>query len=64
MSLKDNLKATVTNKLGEVSDKAIAKNLEFNIDPELLPQKAVDAVKTVIGKHIYPLTETKTTGNG
>ena len=64
LSLKDNLKATVTNKLGEVSDKAIAKNLEFNIDPELLPQKAVDAVKTVIGKHIYPLTETKTTGNG
>ena len=63
LSLKDNLKATVTSKLGEVSDKAIAKNLEFNVDPELLPQKAVDAVKTVIGKHIYPLTETKTTGD-
>jgi len=29
-----------------------------------LPKKAVDAVKTVIGKHIYPLTETKTTGDG
>jgi Gp5 N-terminal OB domain len=63
LSLKDNLKVTVTSKLGEVSDKAIAKNLEFNVDPELLPQKAVDAVKTVIGKHIYPLTETKTTGD-
>jgi hypothetical protein len=64
LSLKDNLKNTVTNKLGEVSDKAIERNLEFNVDPELLPQKAVNTIKTVIGKHIYPLTETKTTGDG
>lgn len=64
LSLKDNLKATVTSKLGEVKDNAIARNLDFNVDPDLLPQKAVNAVKTVIGKHIYPLTETKTTGDG
>jgi hypothetical protein len=64
LSLKDNLKNTVTNKLGEVSDNAIARNLEFNVDSELLPQKAVNTIKTVIGKRIYPLTETKTTGDG
>lgn len=64
LSLKDDLKTKVTNKLGEVSDNAIARNLDFNVDPELLPQKVSDTVKTVIGKHIYPLTETKTTGDG
>lgn len=64
LSLKDNLKATVTNKLGQVSDNAIARNLDFNVDPELLPQKAVNAVEKVIGKHIYPLTETVIKGTG
>jgi hypothetical protein len=64
LSLNDNLKNNLTNKFGEISDNAIAKNLTFNIDEELLPKKTTESIKTVIGKHIYPLTETKTTDNG
>lgn len=64
LSLTDNLKTTVTNKLGEVKEKAIDKNLDFNVDPELLPKKAVDKINSVLGKRVYPSTETKTTGDG
>lgn len=57
LSLPDNLKTTLTDKISEVSSAASAKNLEFNVD-DSLKTKAVSATKTILGKRLYPSTET------
>lgn len=57
LSLKDNLKGTLINKIGEISELSALKNIDFNVDPQLLPETITQEVRTIIGKRIFPLTE-------
>lgn len=57
LSLKDNLKNTLINKIGDIKELSALKNIDFNVDPQLLPEKLTTEIQTVLGKRLYPLTE-------
>ncbi len=58
LSLRTDLQNTVKNKIGEIASKSADNNIDFNVDSELLPAQVTKTVTRVIGKHIYPSTET------
>ena len=35
----------------------ISSNIEFNVDSDLLPPQITEKINTVLGKRVYPLTE-------
>lgn len=57
LSLKDNLKNTLINKIGDIKELSALRNIDFNVDPQLLPEKLTAEIQTVLGKRLYPLTE-------
>lgn len=63
LSLKDDLKGTLINKIGDIKQLSALKNIPFDVDPAMLPQQLTQEVQTIIGKHIYPLTETLKANN-
>jgi hypothetical protein len=63
LSLRDDLKGTLINKIGDIKELSALRNIDFNVDPALLPQQLTEEVRTVIGKRLYPLTETLTANN-
>jgi hypothetical protein len=65
LSLRTDLQNTLKNKIGEIATKSAENNIEFNVDSDLLPPSAAKTVTRVIGKHVYPSTETiEKEGNG
>ena len=58
LSLPTNLKNTLTDKIGQVSSAASARNLDFTVDSSLNPTNLVSSVKNVLAKHVYPKTQT------
>jgi hypothetical protein len=57
LSLKDDLRNVVIDKIGNIDELSALRNIEFNVDSDLLPQKLTEKIQTVLGKRIYPLTE-------
>lgn len=63
LNFRSDLKSSLYAKIDDVSSRASAKNIEFNIDSEIRSEvdKAVNTAATVvtkIGKRIFPQTET------
>lgn len=58
LSLRTDLQNTVKGKIGEIATQSAEKNIEFNVDSELLPTAITKTVNRVFGKRIYPSTET------
>lgn len=59
LSLKPDLQTTLTNKIGEISVQSALNNIDFNVDQALLPvSEKATTVETVIGKRVYPFTQT------
>ena len=63
LNFRSDLKSSLYAKIDDVSSRASAKNIEFNIDSEIRSEvdKAVNTAATVVtklGKRIFPQTET------
>jgi len=63
LSLKDNLKNTLYGKIDDVASKAAGKNIDFKLDSQLQNDinktlKSAASVVTVVGKKLFPKTET------
>jgi hypothetical protein len=61
LSLRDNLKNIVIDKIGNIQELSALRNIDFNVDSDLLPPRLTEEVRTVLGKRIYPLTESVST---
>jgi len=61
LSLKDDLKYTLLNKIDQVSTEALNRNIDFNPDSDIkaaIASTVTNVVVDKIGKRIYPKTET------
>jgi hypothetical protein len=57
LSLKENLKNDIVDKIGNIQELSTLRNIEFNVDSDLLPPQITEKINTVLGKRVYPLTE-------
>jgi len=69
LSLKEDLKNTLLNKIDQVATEAINRNIDFNPDSDIqnaIAATAVSAIERKLAKRVYPKTETYTdeTGEG
>ena len=66
LGLKSDLKNGLLNKIDQVATGAADRNIDFSVDSSItneinkLKTGSANTVQVVIGKHIYPKTETLT----